>query len=726
MKKIILFLCAALLLSACGKDATEPADKKPPSDTVKTPAKISAGESESTPEPTPDEKPEVYIPAEPFDGEGRVVAVYGTPLIDGNVDPIWDKAGTIIPEKKSSPNVKAGGEFKLLWDDNALYTLYIVTDPVLNKSSSNAYEQDSVEIFLDENNDKASSYQSDDVHYRVNYDNFQTTDAGDPNRFYAATSPLEDDAGNVIGYIVESSLLWTNAPANNTVMGFELQINDADESGMRIGTVNIFDTTNTAWSNPSSMGDLILTGKDKDVSVSTNPYKLSSYLNYVEGINPKGYVNSHILTEPINAAKKVLDNPSATQEEINAVLDDLREAVSKLDDGSGFVKVDMLQAIDELPDPFTFFNGDKVLTKDDWFKRAEELSGLFQYYMYGALPDTSDEKVSYSIEKNILNITVEKGEKKVTFPVQFSLPDKGKTPMREGGYPVLIAFLWLTQTQYANDNGYAVMTLNTEPIAADNTSRTGVFYELYPYGDIWQEQTGVLLAWSWGVSKILDALEAGAGAELGINPEYSILTGVSRWGKAAAVAGAFDKRIKVTAPSCSGAGGMAAFRYPTTGKVYDYSALGINTPYTMTANEPLSSLQSSGERQWFNDRFLEFKDVTYLPFDQHLLAALCAEEGRYLFITGSYLYEDWTNPPAMWLTYLAAREVFDFLGIGENIAIHLHKEGHMVTDEDLVYLLDYCDYHFYGEESESNLKDFTTSLYMEPANYDGIFDRYIK
>ena len=195
--------------------------------------------------------------------------------------------------------------------------------------------------------------------------------------------------------------------------------------------------------------------------------------------------------------------------------------------------------------------------------------------------------------------------------------------------------------------------------------------------------------------------------ELGINPEYNIITGVSRWGKATAVSGAFDKRIKVTAPSCSGAGGMAAFRYPTSGNVYDYSSIGVTSPYTMTANEPLSSLQSSGEQQWFNDKFLEFNDVNNLPFDQHLLAALCAEEGRYLFITGSYLYEDWTNPPAMWLTYLAAKDVFDFLGIEDNIAIHIHKEGHMVTDEDMVYLLDYCDYHFYGKEIDSNLSDLS-------------------
>ncbi|NLJ96042.1 MAG: hypothetical protein GX321_02720 [Clostridiales bacterium] len=455
-------------------------------------------------------------------------------------------------------------------------------------------------------------------------------------------------------------------------------------------------------------------------------YKLSILIKQAEEIDPRGYDNMNILDEPINNAKKTLEKENLTQEEVDAALMALEEAIGKLNDGSGFVNVNQLTKDPDLTDPFTFFNGKKVETKEDWVKRADEISNLYQYYMYGTLPDSSDEIVSYDIDKNNLNITVEKDHKKVTFSVLFALPDKSKVPMPEGGYPVLMAYLRLTQTEYANNNGYAVITLNTEQIASDSTDRKGVFYQLYPYGDIWQEQTGVLMAWSWGMSKILDALEAGAGKELGINPEYNIVTGVSRWGKAAAVAGAFDKRIKVTAPSCSGAGGMAAFRYKSVGKTYDYSKIGMTSPYTMGANEQLSNLQSSSEQHWFNNNFLDFKSPNALPFDQHLLAALCADEDRYLFITCSYLYEDWTNPPAMWLTYLATREVFKFLDIEDHIAIHIHKEGHMVTDEDMVYLLDYCDYHFYGKKSESNLDDLTTSLFAEEANYDPIYDKYMK
>ncbi len=247
MKRRILFVMfvVTVLFSGCSKDAKET--------TIDTPTLV------PTEAPTPTEVVvKEVVQAEPFDAEGRDVAMYGTPSIDGTIDDAWKAAGVVVPTVISSPNVQATGEFRVLWDDNALYSLLIVTDPELNKASTNTYEQDSIEVFLDELNDKAASYQSDDLHFRVNYENTPSTDSGDSNRFYTTTSSLKDASGNVIGYIAETSLTWTSAPANATVMGFDLQINDAGSDGIRLGTVNIFDEEGTAWSNPSSMGEIIL------------------------------------------------------------------------------------------------------------------------------------------------------------------------------------------------------------------------------------------------------------------------------------------------------------------------------------------------------------------------------------------------------------------------------------------------------------------------------------
>ncbi|MFR6399797.1 sugar-binding protein [Ruminococcus sp.] len=61
--------------------------------------------------------------------------------IDGTIDSVWDDAPTIDVNTFSVGN-GATGTAKMLWDENNLYVLTEVTDPVLSKSSANAYEQD--------------------------------------------------------------------------------------------------------------------------------------------------------------------------------------------------------------------------------------------------------------------------------------------------------------------------------------------------------------------------------------------------------------------------------------------------------------------------------------------------------------------------------------------------------------------------------------------------------
>jgi len=107
-----------------------------------------------------------------FTADGRIVAKYSTPRIDGIIDEVWNNAIEIQPPHTNNAAVKATAAFKVLWDDNALYFLAQVKDPNMSVAPWNAYEQDSVEVFLDENNDKTSSYGPDDLHFRVNYNNY--------------------------------------------------------------------------------------------------------------------------------------------------------------------------------------------------------------------------------------------------------------------------------------------------------------------------------------------------------------------------------------------------------------------------------------------------------------------------------------------------------------------------------------------------------------------------
>ena len=62
-----------------------------------------------------------------------------------------------------------------------------------------------------------------------------------------------------------------------------------------------------------------------------------------------------------------------------------------------------------------------------------------------------------------------------------------------------------------------------------------------------------MTAWVWGVSRIIDALELSPHANINLNK--LAVTGCSRDGKGALMAGAFETRIALTIPQESGSGG---------------------------------------------------------------------------------------------------------------------------------------------------------------------------
>ncbi|MFW5776287.1 MAG: endo-1,4-beta-xylanase [Spirochaetota bacterium] len=180
-------------------------------------------------------------------------AQQGTPEIDAEIDAIWDEI-TPTPMLVETEGVTAeGSTFRVLWDEQYVYVLFEVVDPVLNDDSPNAYEQDSVEVFIDENNAKTSTYQSDDAQYRVSFRNHQSFNGGDESRFRSAAATTSD------GYRVEVAVPFTEIePSAGTVIGFDVQINEADASGARTGIRNWVNDTNMGFQDTSGFGVLML------------------------------------------------------------------------------------------------------------------------------------------------------------------------------------------------------------------------------------------------------------------------------------------------------------------------------------------------------------------------------------------------------------------------------------------------------------------------------------
>ncbi|MCR4695886.1 MAG: endo-1,4-beta-xylanase [Lachnospiraceae bacterium] len=187
-----------------------------------------------------------------------------TITVDGELDDAWKDAVEVSLNNKTD-NPQASGKFKVLWDETNLYVYAEVTDSDLNKDSGEVHEQDSVEVFIDETNSKALEYNDATKQYRINYENEHSFNGNKCVEENETTFAKTTDTG----YIVEAAFKWTEVtPKEGDYIGIELQINDADSTGIRIGTATWNDTTNQCWSNPQCYGTALLVNKLSDVQAA--------------------------------------------------------------------------------------------------------------------------------------------------------------------------------------------------------------------------------------------------------------------------------------------------------------------------------------------------------------------------------------------------------------------------------------------------------------------------
>ncbi len=187
--------------------------------------------------------------------KARVAFAYnGTPEVDGEKDAVW-------LQKTTPYNINtalyawqgAKGTVRILWDENYVYTLFEIEDSLLNADSPNAYEQDSIELFLDPQNMKEDYYTDQAGQYRVNYKgelSFGTVPTTDGVKA-AATKTAK-------GYNVELAIPLKNAPSAGMTFAFDAQINDSNEMGVRQSVMKFNDTTDNSYTSAILWGDLLL------------------------------------------------------------------------------------------------------------------------------------------------------------------------------------------------------------------------------------------------------------------------------------------------------------------------------------------------------------------------------------------------------------------------------------------------------------------------------------
>jgi endo-1,4-beta-xylanase len=181
-------------------------------------------------------------------------AVPGTPLIDGEEDEIWADAEEVVTEVWVLGDSGSTGAVRTMWDDQHLYAFVVITDTLLSKAASNPWEQDSFEIYIDQNNAKTTTYQPDDVQYRINFDNEQSFLGGAAAEKITSVSKITPD-----GYIIELAIrLDAIEPHAGMIIGFEFQVNnDENGDGIRNSVITWNDPTHQSYQNTSRFGLLM-------------------------------------------------------------------------------------------------------------------------------------------------------------------------------------------------------------------------------------------------------------------------------------------------------------------------------------------------------------------------------------------------------------------------------------------------------------------------------------
>lgn len=299
---------------------------------------------------------------------------------------------------------------------------------------------------------------------------------------------------------------------------------------------------------------------------------------------------------------------------------------------------------DTLPDPFTKWDGNQVTSMEDWRCRRRELVVEIEDKILGQKappPHTIGGSVDGSVSESSYTVEVDNPGGTASFGGSVDLPSSGSAP-----YPAVIAYI---MPPFAPSHNLPGDVLDSEGIAVLNLPVSDVSSEAsgdFSSGEYFQANpeyignTSATVAWAWGVSRIIDMLEANPGL---IDPTKIAVHGCSRLGKGAYVAGAFDQRIALGLPLEPGTGGPAPLR-----------ALPVFGGQTLSS--------ANGEASWFGPMSGSYSSS--MAVDMNDLVAMYAPRGL-LMMDNAHI--DHLSYKANFLGVAAGAKLYDAMGAGDAV-----------------------------------------------------------
>ncbi|MCC5905279.1 MAG: hypothetical protein JJU13_03685 [Balneolaceae bacterium] len=352
--------------------------------------------------------------------------------------------------------------------------------------------------------------------------------------------------------------------------------------------------------------------------------------------------------------------------------------------------VDLLERLNGMPDPFQKKDGTRVEAEMEWKNQREYIILMLEHFQYGKMPPSPENiLIEETLSEDILNgtatrklylLTIE--ENGTSIELKFGLIK----PIGNGPFPVIIKNdreindIPEEVNRTAIERGYVMAQFQRMDLASDiaghrklEENRNNGAFLLYP-----DYNWGTIAVWAWGYKLLIDYFET---VDF-IDSSKIVATGHSRGGKAAYCAGIFDERIAITAPNSSGLGGTASHRYFELGK-----------------REQTIGMHITSHAHWWTSNYYDlagFENMT--PFDAHFGKVTIAPRA---FFNAHALQDYHANPFGTHIAHKAAKKVYRWLGVENNIAMHWRTGGHAQGVIDWLALLDFSDQYFFEKEVNS-------------------------
>ncbi|HXB12861.1 MAG TPA: carbohydrate-binding protein, partial [Bacteroidia bacterium] len=189
----------------------------------------------------------------------------GAITVDGNLSETgWNLNKTVSVTTIGTPNNTT--TFGVLWDNTNLYIGAKVLDANLfstNSTVANYWNDDAVEVYIDANDNKLSTYDGLDNQIIEAYNQSGVFTKLAITGLQHAWAPITG------GYTVEIAVPWSQlgitAPAAGTTIGFDLG-NDDDDNGSGRANQSVWNGTINDYQNTSAFGTLILSATPSSIT----------------------------------------------------------------------------------------------------------------------------------------------------------------------------------------------------------------------------------------------------------------------------------------------------------------------------------------------------------------------------------------------------------------------------------------------------------------------------